>query len=61
MMTKIEDAVSGVVFRYQDIFNWYSMEIYKKTIYFKKMKAGLIHELKKISMPDFSIGKWYDF
>lgn len=60
-MTKIDDAVSGVVFRYQDIFNFYSLEVYKKTIFFKKMAKGMIHELKKVSMPDFSIGRWYDF
>jgi len=25
------------------------------------MKKGYIEELAKISVPDYSIGKWYDF
>jgi len=53
MMTKVEDAVSGIVFRYLDIFNWYSMEIKDRILYIKRMLRGKIAEIAKLLLPDF--------
>ena len=39
-MTKKDDAISGVVFRYQNPYNFYSMEMYEKVLSIKKMKDG---------------------
>jgi len=59
-MTKKDDAISGVVFRYQNPYNFYSMEMYEKVLSIKKMKDGKMEELSSIEMPDFAAGSWYD-
>lgn len=60
-MMKKDKGMAGAVFRYQDIFNFYSMELYAKVLSIKKMFKGKIKELAKIALPDFAAGKWYDF